>query len=155
MRNFRFRHLIISVIFFSLLKLAAKKMPRKFPVVGPKQFLKQWNLQFMKTIFYTDDFPGVARIIFQKDCGLYSKYIQWRIELLYRYKRAKSSRITVLNIRKLYLYFTLNCMFTLSEDRQSLWKTMRGKWPMTEAVLCKNSMINMHFTCSVVHVYRG
>ena len=30
---------------------------------------------------------------------------QWRIELLYRYKRAKTSRITVLNIRKLYLYF--------------------------------------------------
>ena len=35
---------------------------------------------------------------------------QWRIfylfiELLYRYKRAETSRITVLNIRKLYLYF--------------------------------------------------
>ena len=30
---------------------------------------------------------------------------QWRIELLYRYKQAKTSRITVLNIRKLYLYF--------------------------------------------------
>ena len=30
---------------------------------------------------------------------------QWRIQLLYRYKRAKTSRITVLNIRKLYLYF--------------------------------------------------
>ena len=27
------------------------------------------------------------------------------IELLYRYKQAKTSRITVLNIRKLYLYF--------------------------------------------------
>ena len=30
---------------------------------------------------------------------------QWRIELLYRYKRVKTSRKTVLNIRKLYLYF--------------------------------------------------
>ena len=30
---------------------------------------------------------------------------QWRIELFYRWKRAKISRITVLNIRKLYLYF--------------------------------------------------
>ena len=30
---------------------------------------------------------------------------QLRIELLYRYKRATTSRITVLNIRKLYLYF--------------------------------------------------
>ena len=30
---------------------------------------------------------------------------QWRIELLYRYKQAKAIRITVLNIRQLYLYF--------------------------------------------------
>ena len=30
---------------------------------------------------------------------------QWRIELLYRSKRTKTSGITVLNIRKLYLYF--------------------------------------------------
>ena len=30
---------------------------------------------------------------------------RWRIELLYRYKRAKTNRITVLNIGKLYLYF--------------------------------------------------
>ena len=29
---------------------------------------------------------------------------QWRIELLYRYKQAKAIRITVLNIRQLYLY---------------------------------------------------
>ena len=28
-----------------------------------------------------------------------------QIELLYRYKRAKTSRITALNIQKLYLYF--------------------------------------------------
>ena len=30
---------------------------------------------------------------------------RWRIELLYRYKKAKTSGITMLNIRKLYLYF--------------------------------------------------
>ena len=30
---------------------------------------------------------------------------QWRIELLCRYRRAKTSRITTLSIRKLYLYF--------------------------------------------------
>ena len=36
-------------------------------------------------------------------CSTQSKL--WRIELLYRYKRAKTRRITVLNIRKLYLYF--------------------------------------------------
>ena len=30
---------------------------------------------------------------------------QLRIKLLYRYKQAKTSKITVLNIRKLYLYF--------------------------------------------------
>ena len=30
---------------------------------------------------------------------------QRRIALLYRYKRAKSNRIIVLNIRKLYVYF--------------------------------------------------
>ena len=49
---------------------------------------------------------------------------QWRIELLCRYKQAKTSGITVLNIRKLYLYFVYfkNCMFTLSWARKSLWK---------------------------------
>ena len=49
-----------------------------------------------------------ARIIFERDCGLLARSTQnkqWRIELLYRYKRAITSRITVLNIRKLYLYF--------------------------------------------------
>ena len=34
-----------------------------------------------------------------------SRSRQWRIEFLYRYKRAKTSGITVLNIWKLYLYF--------------------------------------------------
>ena len=54
-------------------------------------------------------FPGVARASFFKGTGgllagsTQSK--QYRIELLYRYKRAKTSRITVLNIRKLYVYF--------------------------------------------------
>ena len=33
---------------------------------------------------------------------------QWWIELFYRFKRAKTSRISVLNIRKLYLYFFLH-----------------------------------------------
>ena len=45
------------------------------------------------------------------------------IQLLYRYKRANSSRITVLNIRKLYLYFILYCMFTLSPPCSP-----SGKW---------------------------
>ena len=43
------------------------------------------------------------------------------IELLYRHKKAKIGRITMLNIQKLYLYlFTLNCMFTLNGACQSL-----------------------------------
>ena len=50
-----------------------------------------------------------VRIIFQRDWrdvgGLYSQSEQWRIQLFYRYKRGKTGRITVLNIRKLYLYF--------------------------------------------------
>ena len=50
------------------------------------------------------DIPYVARASFFKEIGglmagsTQSK--QWRIELLYRYKRAKTSKITVLNIRK-------------------------------------------------------
>ena len=37
------------------------------------------------------------------------------MELDYRYKRAKTSRITMLNIRKLYKKYTVaNCHFTLS-----------------------------------------
>ena len=40
---------------------------------------------------------------------------QWRIELLYQYKRAKTSRITVLNIRKLYLYFAYFKLYCLYE----------------------------------------
>ena len=46
---------------------------------------------------------------------------QWWIELLYRYKRAKTSRITVLNIWKLYLYFVYFKLYvTLSGAHQSL-----------------------------------
>ena len=65
--------------------------------------------------------------MFQRDwwavAGLHSQSKQWRIEFLYRYKPAKTSRITVANIRKPYLYlFILNCMFTLGEDRQSIWE---------------------------------
>ena len=47
-----------------------------------------------------EDFPNVACASFFKlgTGGLLA-------ELLYRYKRAKTSRITVLNMRKLYLYF--------------------------------------------------
>ena len=81
---------------------------------------------------YIDDFPVVARSSFFKGNGgllagsTQSK--QWRIELLYRYKRAKTSRITLLNIRKLYFYlFTLNCMFTLSWARQFLRKMMQAQ----------------------------
>ena len=40
------------------------------------------------------------------------------IELLYRYRRAKTSRITLLNIRKLYLYLfeDIENMFTLGHS---------------------------------------
>ena len=56
-----------------------------------------------------------ARIIFQGDLAGSTESKQLPIELLYWYKwPAKTSRITVLNIWKLYLYlFTLNCIFTL------------------------------------------
>ena len=48
---------------------------------------------------------------------------RWRIESLYRYKRAKTSRMTVLNIRLL----TLNCMFTFNGAREFLGKMMRAQ----------------------------
>ena len=53
---------------------------------------------------------------------------QWRIELIYRYKRAKTSRITVLNIKQLYLYtfLTLNCMSALVRATR-LWNTPQPK----------------------------
>ena len=55
-----------------------------------------------------NDFTDIARALFFKGTGeLLASSTQskeWRIELLYRYKRAMTSRITVLNIRKLYLY---------------------------------------------------
>ena len=50
-------------------------------------------------------FPGVARASFFKGTAGSTQSKQWRIEWLYRYKQAKTSRITVLNIQKLYLYF--------------------------------------------------
>ena len=40
-----------------------------------------------------------------KGAGGSTESKQWRIELLYQYKRAKTRRITVVNIQKPYLYF--------------------------------------------------
>ena len=51
-----------------------------------KRFVYRWKLQ------------ATFQTFLKETCVLYSK-------LLYRYKRAKNSRITVLNIRKLYLHF--------------------------------------------------
>ena len=42
---------------------------------------------------------------FSKQLAGFTQSKQWRIELLYRYERAKTSTITVLNVRKLYHYF--------------------------------------------------
>ena len=74
-----------------------------------------------------DNFPAVLRIFFLKGQRFqcYSDYVssglhsskQRRIELLYRYKQAKPSKITGLNIQK----------FTLSGARQLLWKMMRAQ----------------------------
>ena len=71
------------------------------------------------------NFPGVARASCFK--GLlpgFTQSKQWRIELLYLYKRAKTSRIFYSGKhQELYLYlFILNCMFTLGEARQSIEK---------------------------------
>ena len=56
-----------------------------------------------------------ARIIFQRGLtgGLFAgstQSKQCRIELLYRYKRAKTNKITVLNFRKIYLYFNVKIL---------------------------------------------
>ena len=88
-----------------------------------------------------------TRIIFQRNwqtlasVGSRTQSKQWRIKLLYRYKRAKTSRITVLNIRTLNMYFVyfkhraLNCMFTLSGARQLFQKLM-----------CAQHLENLRFT---------
>ena len=64
--------------------------------------------------YSTGKLPNVACATFFKGIadwnadGLLAGFTQskqWRIKFFYRYKRAKTSRITVLNIRKLYLYF--------------------------------------------------
>ena len=63
--------------------------------------IKTFVLPFTRwRVNFHDDFPNVACASFFKlgTGGLLA-------ELLYRYKRAKTSRITVLNMRKLYLYF--------------------------------------------------
>ena len=55
--------------------------------------------------------------------------------LLYRYNRAKISRITALNIWKLYIHFVYFKLYvTLSGTRQSLWKMMRAQY--LESRLC-------------------
>ena len=56
--------------------------------------------------------------VFKEIRGLHSQSKQWRIELLYRYKRAKTNRITVLNIRKLYLYFVYIKLYVYFEWSQ-------------------------------------
>ena len=75
-----------------------------------------------------------ARIIFQRNWrllgGLHSESKQWRIELLYRSTRAKTSRTTVLNITKLSLYlFIWNYIITSSEASQFLLKMMHMSCP--------------------------
>ena len=40
---------------------------------------------------------------------------QWQIDLPYRYKRAKTSRIKVLNILKLHFYFLLFKLYVYFE----------------------------------------
>ena len=56
---------------------------------------------------------------FLKELGGSTQSKQWRMKLL---KRAETSRITVLNIRKLYLYFA--CLFTLSGAGESGQQTL-------------------------------
>ena len=72
-----------------------------------------------------------ARIIFQGDLAWIlvgsTQGKQWRIELLYRYKLAKTSRLTVLNIRKLYLnfaYFKLHVYFDWSKVSVLFWRVL-------------------------------
>ena len=62
--------------------------------------------------------PGVARASFFKGTGWIladsTQSKRWRIQLLYRYKRARTRR------NSMFTLFTLNNMFTLSGVRQSL-----------------------------------
>ena len=68
---------------------------------------------------------------------------QWRIQLLYRYKRAKTSWITVLNIRKLYLYFVYfnepykenNYLFILKRIKDHLKSVFSILWRLKKS--CK------------------
>ena len=75
---------------------------------------------------------------------------QRRIELLYQYKRAKISRITVLNIQKLYLYFVYPKLYVYFEwsPQEPLKNDARatpGKSPMVQ---------NPHYLhLKIIHIY--
>ena len=66
--------------------------------------------------------PGIARIIFQMDWRALLKSKQWRTELLYRYKRSKASKITVLNIQKLCLVMSMK-LFGVCVSTSLAWLT--------------------------------
>ena len=75
---------------------------------------------------------------------------QWQIELFCRYKRAKTSRITVLNIQKLYLYFVYFKLYvyfewsptvSLKHDARTTWKVV---WSWLDGIL----VVEFEFTVS-------
>ena len=70
-------------------------------------------LVITKSIFAIDMITVVVlrALHFSKELLVSTQSKQWRTELLYRYKQAKTSRITVLNIQKLYVYFKLYAYF--------------------------------------------
>ena len=79
-----------------------------------------WKILFVTYILASFQVLHVHR--FSNGLSSSTESKQWRIELLYRYKRVKTRRVTVLNVPKLYftlLTLKLNCMFTLSGACQS------------------------------------
>ena len=81
------------------------------------KYIKSGLLPNLKFLF--SGFPNRPRLT--RTGGLHSKYKLWRIELLYRYKRAKTSRVTVLNSENCFFnLFTLNRMFTLSGSHHAV-----------------------------------
>ena len=65
--------------------------------------------------------------------------MQWRIEFLYHYKRAKASRITLLNIRKLYLYFVYFKLYVYFECMSPQVPLKSGARATLGKLVCSNS----------------
>ena len=112
--------------------------------------------------YSTGKLPNVACATFFKGIadwnadGLLAGFTQskqWRIKFFYRYKRAKTSRITVLNIRKLYLYFVYFKLYVYFEwSPQSLWKMMRAKPGKSPIVTMLYSIVLTGNNCQIVQL---